>query len=105
MLLAYGSSCSVEAVRAMTGVEVAPLVFHITRGGLARPVRMTSPCWSPGSGWSRRSQRSHTARRDRDPAHPVIAHARARQRHGETTRAVHKRGPEPALPLRAAVLA
>ena len=33
MLLAYDSSCSVEAVRAMTGVELAPLVFHITRGG------------------------------------------------------------------------
>src|SRR5262249_22258033 len=33
MLLAYDSSCSAEAVRAMTGVEVAPLVFHITRGG------------------------------------------------------------------------
>ncbi len=33
MLLVRDSACSVDAVRALTGAEVAPLVFHIARGG------------------------------------------------------------------------
>ncbi|MGH2898917.1 MAG: DUF7309 domain-containing protein, partial [Solirubrobacteraceae bacterium] len=76
MLLAYDSSCSVEAVRAMTGVELAPLVFHITRGGpraagpddvavLVAGLRAVTALAED------RAPRGET----RDPAHRVVAHA------------------------------
>ena len=76
MLLAYDSSCSVEAVRAMTGVELAPLVFHITRGGpreagpddVAVLVAGLRAVTALAEG---RAPRGET----RDPAHQVIAHA------------------------------
>ncbi len=76
MLLAYDSSCSVEAVRAMTGVELAPLVFHITGGGpreagpddVAVLVAGLRAVTALAEG---RAPRGET----RDPAHQVIAHA------------------------------
>ena len=76
MLLAYDSSCSVEAVRGMTGVELAPLVFHITRGGpraagpddVAVLVAGLRAVTALAEG---RAPRGET----RDPAHQVIAHA------------------------------
>jgi len=76
MLLAYDSSCSVEAVRAMTGVELAPLVFHITRGGpreagpddVAVLVAGLRAVTALAEG---RAPRGET----RDPAHQVVAHA------------------------------
>ena len=76
MLLAYDSSCSVEAVRAMTGVELAPLVFHVTRGGprdagpddVAVLVAGLRAVTALAEG---RAPRGET----RDPAHQVTAHA------------------------------
>jgi hypothetical protein len=76
MLLAYDNSCSVEAVRAMIGVEVAPLVFHITGGGpraagpddVAVLVAGLRAATALAEG---RAPRGET----RDPAHQVVAHA------------------------------
>lgn len=76
VLLAHDSSCTVESVRAMTGVEVAPLVFHVTRGGpraagpedVAVLVAGLRAVTALAEG---RAPRGET----RDPAHRVVAHA------------------------------
>ncbi|MBX3157112.1 MAG: SEC-C domain-containing protein [Deltaproteobacteria bacterium] len=76
VLLAHDDSCSVAAVHAMTGVELAPLVFHITGGrpraaGPDEVAVLVAGLRAVTALAEDRAPRGET----RDPAHRVVAHA------------------------------